>query len=125
MPLLQVRDQVIRGLKLQSDVANHVANFTLDSDVLNTHAGGHGTVQLSGDYLADISLDTQSIPIAPLVAFYAPSQTGNLTGQTELHATVRGPLKEKSRLEAHLRIPQLAVNYKEQHPAGRNRADSG
>ena len=113
VPQLRVRDQVIRGLKLQSDVANHVANFTLDSDVLNTHAGGHGTVQLSGDYLADISLDTQSIPLAPLVALYAPSQAGNVTGQTELHATVRGPLKDKSRLEAHLRIPRLAVNYKD------------
>jgi len=113
VPQLRVRDQVIRGLKLQSDVDNKVANFTLDSDVLNTHAGGHGTVQLSGDYLADISLDTQSIPLAPLVALYAPSQAGNVTGQTEFHATVRGPLKDKSRLEAHLRIPQLAVNYKD------------
>jgi translocation and assembly module TamB len=113
VPQLQVRDQVIRGLKLQSDVANHVANFTLDSDVLNTHAGGHGTVQLGGDYLADISLDTQSIPLAPLVALYVPSQAGEVTGQTELHATLRGPLKDKSRLEAHLRIPQLAVNYKD------------
>ena len=113
VPQLQVRDQVIRGLKLQSAVANHVANFTLDSDVLNTHGGGHGTVQLSGDYLADISLDTQSIPLAPLVALYAPSQAGNVTGQTELHATVRGPLKDKSRLEAHLRVPQMAVNYKD------------
>jgi translocation and assembly module TamB len=113
VPQLRVRDQVIRGLKLQSDVDNKVANFTFDSDVLDTHAGGHGTVQLSGDYLADISLDTQSIPLAPLVALYAPSQAGNVTGQTELHATVRGPLKDKSRLEAHLRIPRLAVNYKD------------
>ena len=67
VPQLQIRDQVIRGLKLQTNVANHVANFTLDSEVLNTHAGGHGTIQLSGDYVADVSLDTQSIPLAPLV----------------------------------------------------------
>ena len=97
VPQLQVRDQVIRGLKLQTNVANHVANFTLDSDVINTHAGGHGTIQLTGDYLADLSLDTQSIPLAPLFALYAPSQAGNVTGQTELHATLRGPFKDKSR----------------------------
>jgi len=110
-PQLQVRDQVIRGLKLQTNVANHTANFTLDSEVLNIHARGHGTIQLTGDYLADASLDTQTIPIAPLVGIYAPSQAGNVTGQTEVHATLRGPLKGKARLEAHLLIPQLAVNY--------------
>jgi translocation and assembly module TamB len=112
VPQLQVRDQVIRELRLQSNVANHVANFSFDSDIVNTHAGGHGTIQLSGDYMANVSLDTQSIPLAPLFALYAPSQAGDLSGQTELHATVRGPLKEKTRLEAHLVVPQLAVNYK-------------
>ncbi len=55
VPQLQVRDQVIRGLKLQTNVANHIANFALDSDVINTHAGGHGTIRLNGDYFADVS----------------------------------------------------------------------
>ena len=113
VPQLQVRDQVIRGLKLQTNAANHIANFTLDSDVINTHAGGHGTIRLNGDYFADVVFDTQAIPIAPLVAIYIPSQSGNVTGQTELHATLRGPLRDKTRVEAHLVIPQLAVNYKD------------
>ena len=113
VPQLQIRDQAIRGLKLQANVANHVANFTLDSEVLNTHAGGHGTIQLNDDYVADLSLDTQAIPLAPWFALYAPSQAGNLNGQTEIHATLRGPLKDKARLEAHLLIPQLSVNYKD------------
>jgi translocation and assembly module TamB len=113
VPQLQIRDQAIRGLKLQTNVANHVANFTLDSEALNTHAGGHGTIQLSGEYIADLSLDTQSIPLAPWFALYAPSQAENLNGQTEIHATLRGPLKDKTRLEAHLLIPQLSANYKD------------
>jgi translocation and assembly module TamB len=112
IPRLRVRDQEINGLRLQTSVANHVANFTLDSGLLNTHAGGHGTIQLKDDYFADVSLDTQSIPLAPLFALYVPAQSGNLSGQTEIHATLRGPLKDKSRLEVHLLIPQLAVNYK-------------
>ena len=62
VPQLNVRDQVIRGLKLQTDIANHVANFKLDSDVINTHAGGHGSIQLNGDYYADAVLDTQTSP---------------------------------------------------------------
>lgn len=113
VPQLNVRDQVIRGLKLQTNVANHVANFTLDSDVINTHAGGHGSIQLNGDYYTDAVLDTQTIPIAPLIAIYVPSQAGAVTGQTELHATLRGPLKDKTRMEAHLVVPRLALNYKD------------
>ena len=113
VPQLNVRDQVIRGLKLQTNIANHVANFTLDSDVINTHAGGHGSIQLNGDYYTDAVLDTQTIPIAPLIAIYVPSQAGAVTGQTELHATLRGPLKDKTRMEAHLVVPRLALNYKD------------
>jgi translocation and assembly module TamB len=113
VPQLQVRDQVIRGLKLQTNVVNHAANFTLDSELLNTHAGGRGTIQLNGDYLVDANLDTQTIPIGPLVGLYVPSQAGNLAGQTEVHATLRGPLKDKNRMEAHLVIPRLTLNYKD------------
>jgi translocation and assembly module TamB len=113
VPQLQVRDQVIRGLKLQTNVVNHAANFTLDSELLNTHAGGRGTIQLNGDYLVDANLDTQTIPIGPLVGLYVPSQAGNVAGQTEVHATLRGPLRDKNRMEAHLVIPRLTLNYKD------------
>ncbi|HEU4416640.1 MAG TPA: translocation/assembly module TamB domain-containing protein, partial [Candidatus Angelobacter sp.] len=37
----------------------------------------------------------------------------DLSGQTELHASVRGPLAEKSRVEAHLDVPNLALKYKQ------------
>jgi translocation and assembly module TamB len=112
-PEIHVRDQVIRGLKLQSNVSNHVANFTLGSQVLEASIRGRGTIQLTGDYVSDVSLDTQTIPLAPVLAAYAPSQAANLKGQTELHATLKGPLKQKDRLEAHLTVPQLALNYKD------------
>lgn len=112
IPELIVRDQKISQLKLKSDVANHLAKFDLDSSVLSTAARGHGTVALQGDYMADVVFDTGSMPFEPLVALYAPAQAGNLTGQTEVHATLRGPLKDKNRIEAHVTIPHLAVNYK-------------
>jgi translocation and assembly module TamB len=112
IPTLQIQNQTINGLTLQAAVADHVANFALDSQVINTYARARGTVKLTGDYYTNATIDTQAIPLAPLVAAYAPAQAGNLTGQTEIHATVRGPLKNKSLLEAHLTIPQLAANYK-------------
>lgn len=113
IPRLDVRGQTISGLALNAVVANHVANISLDSQVLNTSLRGRGTIKLAGDYFADATLDTQSIPLEPLVAAYAPAQAGNVKGQTELHATLRGPLKNKAALEAHVTIPTLAVNYRD------------
>jgi translocation and assembly module TamB len=112
IPSLQMRDQSISGLTLQATVANHVANFALDSRVINTAVQGRGTVDLAGNYFANASLDTQTIPLGPLVALYAPSLAGDLSGNTEIHATLRGPLKDKSLLEAHVTLPQLNISYR-------------
>ena len=39
------------------------------------------------------------------------TQAADLTGQTELHATLHGPLKNKKLLEAHITIPTLKLAY--------------
>jgi translocation and assembly module TamB len=111
IPSLTIQNQSMKGLTLQTNVANHVANVALDSQVIDTNIRGRATVQLRGDYETTATLDTQPIPFAPLVAAYAPAQAGQLTGQTELHATLRGPLKRKESVEAHLTIPILQANY--------------
>ena len=112
IPSLVVQGQTIQGIKLQTNVANHVANVALDSQALNTNIRGRATVKLTGDYETVATLDTQAIPFAPLVALYAPAQAGNITGQTEIHATLRGPLKNKEAVNAQITIPTLQVNYK-------------
>ena len=111
-PELKIREQTITGLKLQADVSNHVANVALDSQAVNTSLRARGTVDLTGGYSAQATLDTQTIPLQTILAAYAPSQAANITGETELHATLRGPLKHKAQIEAHATIPSLQVNYK-------------
>ena len=39
------------------------------------------------------------------------SKPADLTGQTEVHATLHGPLKNKKLLEAHVTIPTLKLAY--------------
>jgi translocation and assembly module TamB len=68
-------------------------------------------VNTTGDYETTAKIDTQSIPLQPLIALYSPAQAANISGQTELHATLRGPLKNKAALDAHAIIPTLQVNY--------------
>ena len=112
IPSLEVNGQKISALSLGAQLQNHVAKFNLASQVVNTPLNAQGTVQTTGDYMADITLNTPPIPLGPVLAIYAPSVAGNVSGQTELHATVRGPLKFPKQVDAQLQIPQLSLNYR-------------
>jgi translocation and assembly module TamB len=112
IPQLTLQNQMINDLKLHAVIANHVARVDLTSQVAATSIEGHGTVNLSGDETIDAKLDTKVIALGPVLAIYFPAQAGNLQGQTELHATIKGPLKNQKQLEAHAVIPTLQLNYK-------------
>lgn len=113
VPQLQMQKQTVQGLKFQTTVQNHVATIALDSDVAKVALKARGTVGIETPYMADIRLDSGKINFQPLVALYAPAQAADLSGQTELHATVHGPLADKNRVEGHLEIPNLDVHYKQ------------
>jgi translocation and assembly module TamB len=113
VPQLQMKKQTIQGLKFQTTVQNHVASIALDSDVAKVVLKARGTVGIETPYMADIRLDSGKIDFQPLVALYAPAQAADLSGQTELHVTLRGPLGDKNQVEAHLEVPSLNVNYKQ------------
>jgi len=113
IPKLQVRDTVVQAIHSNLNVGNHRADFDVNSDFVNSYIRGHGTVQLAGDYPADVALDTPSIPIETLMALYKPLPNRDFRGEIELHATARGPLKDKTRMEAHLEIPTLRASYQE------------
>jgi translocation and assembly module TamB len=112
IPQLKVQNQVLSRVSLNANVANHVANVALDTNALNSAITARARIALTGDYQTDATFDTQRIPFQPLIAAYAPSQAGNVTGETELHGTLRGPLKNKKLMEAHVTIPMLTTNYK-------------
>jgi translocation and assembly module TamB len=111
IPQLDVEGQTITGLKLQANLTDHVAKAVLNSSAFGTKIDANATVNLTGDYMADAKVDTQSIPLQPLLAVYAPDQAESVNGQTEIHATLHGPLKDKNALEAHLSIPVLKLAY--------------
>ena len=113
VPQLQVKEQTIRGIRLETTVERHVANITLDSELAKTFVKAKGTIGIEAPYVADLRLDTGRIELQPLAAMYAPAQASDLSGQTELHATIRGPLADKQRVEAHLEAPELAIHYKQ------------
>lgn len=112
VPQLTVKNRTMKGLVVNANVANHVANVVLDSQVLDTSVHGRAMVSLTGQYDANATLDTQPIALQAILAVYAPSLAADVSGETELHASLRGPLKDSSRLDAHVVIPTLQLKYK-------------
>ena len=111
VPNLVVQQQKVSDVRLHANVANHVATAQLTSSALNTSIQANAKIGLTGDYPADATLDTKGIPLGPILATYAPAQADAISGETELHGTLHGPLKNKQQLEAHLTIPVLKLNY--------------
>ena len=110
-PSLTVANQTISALKLQLNMANHVANAALSSTALNTPIQAKATVHLTGDYLADASLNTPVLSLQPILALYSPEQAGDISGQTQIEATLHGSLKDMKQLSAHVTIPVLKFAY--------------
>ena len=125
LPQLQLKQNSISGLKAEVQVANQRADLSLTSQAAQSSIRAQGHVSLDGDYYAEGTVDTTSIPLDLLLATYMPSVPQGFKGQTEFHATVKGPLKDKSQLEAHLTIPTFNASYQslEIAEAGPIRAD--
>ncbi len=108
---LEISHQAIDGLTLQASIANHVATADINSHAIHSSIQAHAKVNLTGEYFAQATLDTQLIPLQPLLATYAPAQAANLSGDTAIHAMLQGPLKDWKQLEAHVTLPELKLNY--------------
>ena len=111
MPQLQIRDKSISRIRGQLKVENKHAELTLDSQVAQASVHSKAEVNLSGAYYAEASIDTSDVPLDPLLAMYLPSLPQGFQGEAELHATLKGPLKDKARMEAQVTISGLKASY--------------
>jgi len=111
LPQLRVRENTVAGLKAEVQVANHAADLNLDSRISEASIRAHGHLALTGDYYMEAAIDSGTVPLDVLLATYAKGAPQGFTGQTEFHATLKGPLKETSQIEAHLTIPVLKASY--------------
>jgi translocation and assembly module TamB len=110
---LEVQQKQIGGLKANLQVANKRANLSLDSQISQASVHARAQVDLTGDYQTDAVIDSGEIPFDALLASFSASMPEGFQGHTELHATLKGPLKDKTRIEAHVTIPTLTVSYQQ------------
>ena len=112
VPQLQFQQSVVTGVKAQLNVANHRADATLNSNIQQSSLQAKANVNLDGrDYYTTATIDTTALPVTALLAVYVPTLPTGLQGQMELHVSLKGPLKDRSRMEAHLVIPTLNATY--------------
>lgn len=105
------RGQSISSAEGAINLAGQRANFTLHSAIAQGDVDAKGDVQLAGDYNGNATLDVREVPVGALIASYIPGAPPNLTGQTEVHATVSGPLRNPALMQAHVEIPTFNLAY--------------
>ena len=110
LPQLLLKQNKVSAVKAQLHVAQHNADLDLETNVLDAPIKAHAKMALTGSYYVDAVVDTGSIPLGVVVATYSPGTQG-FAGETQLHATLKGPLKDKTQIEAHLSIPVLKATY--------------
>lgn len=107
----QIENYKLSGIALAANIANRVAHVVFDSQApIALH--GRGKVELTGNYLAEAAVDTAPIPLAPLFAVYLPAQAADLSGQTELHAMINGPLTYPSAMTGQITLPSLSLAHR-------------
>jgi translocation and assembly module TamB len=111
IPKLDVKGKSVAGVKAQLQVANKRADFALDSEISQASLKARGRVDLTGNYETEASVDSSVIPLGVLLATYANGAPEGFSGQAELHASLKGPLKNRNQLQAHLEIPKLEARY--------------
>jgi translocation and assembly module TamB len=107
---LQMRQKSYSDVKADLRVVQHRAEVTLHSEVERASIQAHGSVSLSGNNQADLQVDTGTISVAPLLAGYTTVPDG-FDGQVELHATLKGPLKDKTQMEGSIAVPVFRAHY--------------
>ncbi|MBI4460945.1 MAG: translocation/assembly module TamB domain-containing protein [Acidobacteria bacterium] len=110
IPEFKVRDQTMTDVNLVANVANQRANLSLVSQLVGGDLKASADVALTRDYDTTATVDALNMPLGLLLANYLP-RTGDMLSQTEIHASLKGPLKDFARVQAHVEIPKLTMRH--------------
>jgi translocation and assembly module TamB len=111
LPEVKVQGKSISGASAELQVANHKANLALNSKIADASVQARAQVNLDGDYYTEASVETTVVPLNVLLDTYLTSVPSGFTAQSEIHATLKGPLKDTKQIAAHITIPTLNASY--------------
>jgi translocation and assembly module TamB len=108
-PSLEFQHQKLDGLKVQASIAGERASFSVDSNAAGAHVRAEGSVNLNSDYDASANIDTGAVQLGPLLAAYLSN--AGIQGETEIHGSLKGPLKQPGQLEGQINVPTFHLSY--------------
>lgn len=111
MPQLAMAGEKLTNIHGQFALARQHANFEVASSISNSAIQARGTIDVASGYYTNATLDTKAFPLAPILARYLPENAAAMQGQFDLHATLKGPLKDLARVEAVVEIPTVTAKY--------------
>lgn len=111
LPQLEVQKKSLSSVNATLNIAQHRAQAILNTNVMQASIRAHATVDLTDGYYGDVVIDTGNVPLQPLLAVYAPSLPSGFQGNTEVHASFKGPLKDPAKIVAQVTIPVFSASY--------------
>ncbi|MGH9482049.1 MAG: translocation/assembly module TamB domain-containing protein, partial [Terriglobales bacterium] len=108
---LEIQDQAMTGLTMQATLDNDVVRAQLRATALQAAMHGEARVTLRGGFEASGQLDAPRVPLVPILAAFAHGMAADVSGETAVHASLEGPLREPQQLRASIELPTLRLNY--------------
>jgi translocation and assembly module TamB len=112
IPLLQVRGEKLAEFDADASIRQNHGEFSLHSTVEQSAVSAKGEVELTGNYPTKMTIDTNAVPIGPLLARFMPAQNQGIAGQLEVHANFSGPLKAPAEIQGQAEIRTLRLQTK-------------
>jgi translocation and assembly module TamB len=107
----EFRGNGVSQLKAQVRIAAQRLEFLLASQIAQASLQAQGYVNLAADYYCEAAIDTGILQLDHLLDTHPPNSQDSLQVQSELHATLKGPLRKTAQLEARLIISKLSATY--------------
>jgi translocation and assembly module TamB len=111
IPQLAFRGETISDFRSQLNLANRQLQYTANASLYGGKLNSQGKMLLTGGYETSATLDARSISVGMLAARFLHSGGAAPKGQADLHAEVRGPLKDPAQLSVRAEVPAVAVTY--------------
>ncbi|TAN23868.1 MAG: hypothetical protein EPN33_03360 [Acidobacteria bacterium] len=103
--------QTVQDLSADLALLGQQLRATLTATTLQTTLHAQATIRLEGNWPATASLDAPAIPLAPVLAAFAPQVGSAIVGQTAVQLTLSGPVRAPEQLQVDVTVPKLEMRY--------------
>ncbi|MGH9356800.1 MAG: translocation/assembly module TamB domain-containing protein, partial [Terriglobia bacterium] len=112
IPALHLGKAAITAISANAAVRGRLATLALAANFSGAPLRGNATVNLAGAYETKATFNSGRLKLGPLLTAYAPGTDGEVQCQTEVQASLRGPLKDWRRMQVDIEVPAFRVAYR-------------